>query len=159
MTGVQTCALPIYMVGEKMSPEAARQVLAKVAARFALEPVSLMAVNGHEQHRPRYVAVFSQSQQAEAYRQRDDLALAVDQELRGHFHYELARDLRQLEPALAIVARDGWATYQQVAIAGGMIEGNIKPEPVRRMARAAVMQVLPGLDVNSVGNPQLEKVS
>jgi hypothetical protein len=149
----------VDMVGEKMSPEAARQVLAKVAARFMVEPVSLMAVNGEQQHRPRYVAVFSQASQADAWRQRDDLGMAVEQELRAHFHYELAADLRQLEPAQAIVAQDGWALYQQIAIAGGMIEGNIKPEPVRRMARAAVAQVVPGLALDAVSHLALDKAS
>ncbi|HRH91294.1 MAG TPA: hypothetical protein PLW01_05205, partial [Agitococcus sp.] len=67
----------------------------------------------------------------------------VERELRGHFHYELARDLRQLDAVVAVVAKDGWRVCQEIAIAGGMIEGNIKPEPVRRVQRAAVERLLP----------------
>ncbi len=132
----------VDLVGEKMSPEAARQTLAKVAQQFGLESVTLLAVNAQQQQRPRYIALFTRPNTTEEYRFCPEVAQAVERELRGHFHYELARDLRQLEPAQAIVAQDGWSICQQIATAGGMIEGNIKPEPVRRVQYQAVSQVL-----------------
>ena len=136
----------VDMVGEKMSPDAARVAMTQVAQQFGLEGISLMAVNGHEHHRPRYMALFSQENLNTPYVFRPDIAAAVEKELRGHFHYELARDLRQLEPIVAIVAQDGWRMCQDIAVAGGMIEGNIKPEPVRRVQRHAVLQVVQGLE-------------
>jgi hypothetical protein len=90
--------------------------------------------------------LFSQENLNTPYVFRPDIAAAVEKELRGHFHYELARDLRQLEPIVAIVAQDGWRMCQDIAVAGGMIEGNIKPEPVRRVQRHAVLQVVQGLE-------------
>lgn len=137
----------VDMVGEKMSPEAARQVLANIALRYGLESVTLLAVNASQQQRPRYIALLTHAHEREAYRLCEEISQAVERELRGHFHYELARDLRQLEPALAVVAQDGWRICQQIAIAGGMIEGNIKPEPIRRVQYAAVQQILPYLGV------------
>ena len=147
----------VDMVGEKMSPDAARQALATVAQQYGLEPVSLLAMQGIEQSKPRYVALFSDSQLSINQQARQDIALAVERELRGHFHYELARDLRQLEAVVAVVAKDGWRVCQDIAIAGGMIEGNIKPEPVRRVQRAAVEQFLPS--AHSCLMPQWDKAS
>ena len=149
----------VDLVGEKMSPEAARQVLASAANHFGLEPVTLMAVNGENQSRPRYIALFSSGKEQASYRVCAEASAWVECELRGHFHYELARDLRQLEPAIAMIAQDGWRICQDVAIAGGMIEGNIKPEPVRRVQRQAVQQILPELAFALVADSVLERAS
>jgi hypothetical protein len=149
----------VDLVGEKMSPEAARQVLASAANRFGLEPVTLMAVNGENQSRPRYIALFSSGKEQASYRVCAEASAWVERELRGHFHYELARDLRQLEPVIAVIAQDGWRICQDVAIAGGMIEGNIKPEPVRRVQRQAVQQILPELAFALVADSVLERAS
>jgi len=91
------------------------------------------------------VALFSDAHLFTHQQLRQDVAQAVEQELRGHFHYELARDLRQLDAVVAVVAKDGWRVCQDVAIAGGMIEGNIKPEPVRRVQRQALLNIVPSL--------------
>lgn len=58
---------------------------------------------------------------------------ALDQLLKQNFHYELARDLGQLdEPEIKHVA-DAWDYYKTLAMKNGMIEGNIKPEPLKKM--------------------------
>ncbi|MCD6061643.1 MAG: auxin-responsive promoter [Moraxellaceae bacterium] len=132
----------VDLVGEKMSPEAARQVLAETALAFDLEPVSLLAVDGAGQGRPRYLALFGRGLAGGAPLTAP-LSAAVEDGLCRHFHYELARDLRQLEPALALVVDDGWTTYQKVAVAGGMIAGNIKPEPLRRIPLPVLQATLP----------------
>lgn len=133
----------VDLVGEKMSPDAARQVLAEAALESGVEPVSLLAVDARGEGRSRYVALFSRADTETQLGPNAVLAHAVEQKLRRHFHYDLARDLHQLEPAAAIVVDDGWALYQSIAVATGMIEGNIKPESVRRVPLAALRQVLP----------------
>lgn len=133
----------VDLVGEKMSPDAARQVLAEAALESGVEPVSLLAVDARGEGRSRYVALFSRADTETQLGPNAALAHAVEQKLRRHFHYDLARDLHQLEPAAAIVVDDGWALYQSIAVATGMIEGNIKPESVRRVPLAALRQVLP----------------
>ena len=45
----------------------------------------------------------------------------------------LARDLGQLEQPRVWCVADGWSTYKAVAMRDGMIEGNIKPEPLKRI--------------------------
>lgn len=133
----------VDLVGEKMAPEAARQVLAETALQFDLEPVSLLAVDAAGAGRSRYLALFGQDLSAGPSPDVQALAAAVERGLCKHFHYELARNLRQLEPAVALVVPDGWAAYQRLAVGGGMIAGNIKPEPVRRVPLSVLLDALP----------------
>lgn len=137
----------VDLVGEKMSPEAARQVLAEAALETGVEPVSLLAVDARGEGRSRYVALFTRTDSETRLGSNETLARTVEQKLRRHFHYDLARDLHQLEPAAAMVVEDGWVLYQSLAVATGMIEGNIKPESVRRVPLAALRQVLPEASV------------
>lgn len=131
------------LVGEKMSPDAARQTLLAVGEAHGLEPVTLLAVDGQGRGKSGYVAVFSRAGQPLEPIFPESVGQAVEASLKSHFHYALARDLRQLEPATAVVVADGWKLYQQVAMAAGMIEGNIKPEPVRKVPRDAYCRFLP----------------
>lgn len=133
----------VDLVGEKMSPEAARQVLAETALESGVEPVSLLAVDARGEGRSRYVALFSRTSLNVQLGPDEVLSHSVEQKLRRHFHYDLARDLHQLEPAVAIVVDDGWALYQSIAVATGMIEGNIKPESVRRVPLTHLRKVMP----------------
>ncbi|MFN3586404.1 MAG: GH3 auxin-responsive promoter family protein [Moraxellaceae bacterium] len=136
----------VDMVGEKMSPEAARQVLAEVALAHGVQPVCLYAVDAGVELRPRYLALFGSGDGARpGVVQAAQLAADVERGLRRHFHFDLARDLRQLEATAAFVADDGWALYQQLAVAAGMIAGNLKPEPVRRLPLSLVRQHAPQL--------------
>ncbi len=132
----------VDMVGEKLSPDAARQAMLSAGKSHGLEPVTLLAVDAPTGCRPGYVAVFSEAG-ASGTRFVQTAGEEVERELATHFHYELARDLGQLAPVRALVAADGWKLYQQIAVAGGMIEGNIKPEPVRRVPWQAVAKVIP----------------
>lgn len=133
----------VDLVGEKMAPEAARQVLAEIALAHDLEPVSLLAVDAAGAGRSRYLALFGRGLSGRPAPDAGTLAAAVESGLCKHFHYELARNLRQLEPATALVVEDGWAAYQKLATGGGMIAGNIKPEPVRRVPLSVLMANLP----------------
>lgn len=147
----------VDLVGEKMSPEAARQVLADTALETGVEPVSLLAVDARGEGRSRYVALFGRGSTGMDTGPDEHLATLVESRLRRHFHYDLARDLHQLAPAVAIVVDDGWALYQSIAIATGMIEGNIKPESIRRVPLSALRHALP--DVLPFFSPDLRAVS
>jgi hypothetical protein len=140
----------VDLVGEKMAPETARDVMAAVGERFGLTPVTLLAVDAQGHGQPRYVALFSPSSAQPSMgnspaQENVQAGAMVDALLCRHFHYELARDLRQLPAATALVVNDGWHCFQRIVVAAGMIEGNIKPEPVKRVTQAAMMTVLPEL--------------
>lgn len=124
----------VDLVGEKMSPNAARQVLKTLADEFGLEGVSLLALSSNKNGHSQYMGLFSGKQPISS-ETANQLNIALEQVLQGHFHYALARDLQQLLPAQAIVVEDGWKFYQELAMAAGMIEGNIKPEALRKMAK------------------------
>ncbi len=133
----------VDLVGEKMAPEAARQVLAETALAAGVEPVCLLAVDTQGAGRSRYIALFGAGRDGKTSQSREQMAAMVERGLRRHFHYDLARDLHQLEAAEAIVVEDGWSVYQAIAMAGGMIEGNIKPEALRRIPQSSLGKVLP----------------
>ncbi|RZU35398.1 GH3 auxin-responsive promoter [Fluviicoccus keumensis] len=133
----------VDLVGEKMSPDAARAALQGVASHHGLEPVTLLAMDGQGRGKSAYIAIFSQAGRTLEPIFQEQVGRDVEEALKGHFHYALARDLQQLQPATAVVVADGWQLYQQIAMAGGMIEGNIKPEPVRKVTREAFCRVLP----------------
>ncbi len=136
----------VDLVGEKMAPETARAAMAAAGQRHGLTPVTLLAVDSQGQGRPRYIALFSPQPGADARPAlHQEAGRAVEAMLGRHFHYELARDLRQLSAAAAFVLPEGWKSFQHIAVAAGMIEGNIKPEPVKRVTRAAMQMVLPEL--------------
>ena len=139
----------VDLVGEKLDPSLATQALQAVAqaAQWPLRPVSLLAINTIDSATPQpdaitpyYLAVFegdassSQAQQA-------SWATQLDQALRQSFHYELARDLGQLASPQVLVVPDGWATYKSLALRTGMIEGNIKPEPLKQIDYAVLRDV------------------
>jgi hypothetical protein len=122
----------VDLVGEKLDPSVATLVMQRLSENQNIQPVSLLAVDTAGQAKPYYVALF-EGAVADA-----PSAADLDQQLRAHFHYELARDLGQLECPQVYCVADGWAAYKAVAMQDGMIEGNIKPEPLKRVQLTAL---------------------
>lgn len=118
----------VDLVGEKLDPSSAMNSLQKAAQTVQhCKPVSLLAIDTEGQAKPYYLAVF------EGNSQNQPCALYIDNYLKQNFHYELARNLGQLAPAQSICVDDGWQYYKQLAMQSGMIEGNIKPEPLKKI--------------------------
>ncbi|HXI55112.1 MAG TPA: GH3 auxin-responsive promoter family protein [Polyangia bacterium] len=124
----------VDMVGEKMSPEAARTALDAIAGDDTCRPLTLLAVtpsrlDGDDTgdgagDKPGYVAL-CEGPTAAVDQRRGDL---LDDSLRAAFHYNLARDLGQLAPARVLTVADARRLYQEIGEARGMVVGNIKPE-------------------------------
>lgn len=129
----------VDLVGEKLDPSLATQALQAVEQIAPLRPVSLLAVNTTDCHgkiTPYYLGLF-QGDVADTA-QHILWASELDRALRQSFHYELARDLGQLATPQVLVVDDGWATYKSLAMRAGMIEGNIKPEPLKQIDHASL---------------------
>lgn len=130
----------VDLVGEKMSPEAARQALNTIEKEFSLSAVSLLALDSRVVGQSSYLALFSKQESISP-----DILERVNSRLENilkeHFHYALARELQQLRPATVLVIKDGWKVYQELAIASGMIEGNIKPEALRKIDKDIFMRI------------------
>lgn len=118
----------VDLVGEKLDPSSALSTLHSVAQTVQhCKPVSLLAIDTEGQAKPYYLAVF------EGAMQNQPCATLIDNHLKQNFHYELARNLGQLAPAQVVCVDDGWQYYKQLAMHSGMIEGNIKPEPLKKI--------------------------
>ena len=59
------------------------------------------------------------------------LSTQLEKALLGNFHYKLARELGQLQPAACIALPHMREIYLDQCRLRGMIEGNIKIEPLR----------------------------
>ncbi|MEE3190948.1 MAG: hypothetical protein VX281_08330, partial [Pseudomonadota bacterium] len=61
---------------------------------------------------------------------RNALGAQLEEQLNQHFHYKLARELGQLGHAEMLIVPDAMEVYTEHKIAGGMVAGNIKIEPL-----------------------------
>lgn len=118
--------MTVDLVGEKLDHSAAVNVL----SQFKIEdyvPISLLGIENCSRKKPHYVLL------SEGNSQHQPSSKQLDESLKRNFHYELARNLGQLdEPEIKHVA-DAWHYYKTLAMHNGMIEGNIKPEPLKKM--------------------------
>ncbi|MCH7389028.1 GH3 family domain-containing protein [Acinetobacter dispersus] len=126
----------VDLVGEKLSPEIAQQVIAMFAEK-QVKAISLLAIDTQQAAKSFYCVLiegqFSPTKMAQFSAQLDLL-------LRQNFHYELARDLGQLAPPQCCEADQGWEAYKQLVMHDGMIEGNIKPEPLKKISFASLQR-------------------
>lgn len=114
----------VDLAGEKLSQPAALDILAQVSAEFDLESVSLVAVE--TDGLPFYTGLFAVKESVPELEAK--VAEALDSALSQNFHYNLARDLKQLAPAHAICDPDAIALYESYGEHKGMVAGNIKLE-------------------------------
>lgn len=128
----------VDLVGEKLDPSLATQALQTVAQDAPLRPVSLLAINTSGCTTPYYVGLF-EGECTDDPAQQAAWAAQLDQALRQSFHYELARDLGQLAAPRMLIVADGWVAYKSLAMRAGMIEGNIKPEPLKQIEHAVLL--------------------
>ena len=109
-----------------MSPQAVLNIFSTLTTALPLQPVSLLAVpaEGGKQ-RPAYVLLASGGQKLQA-----ETEQRLETLLQGHFHYQLARELGQLDPARVILSDNAITTYTQLRLRSGAVAGNIKVEPL-----------------------------
>lgn len=128
------------MVGEKLSPETAVQLLNEFNSTAGITPITLIAVPAHEQQeKPNYLLLCdlvqpaSENQSSNAsWKKNKELQLAqqLEEKLSQHFHYQLARELSQLAPASVSIQQNAMSLYADHKIEQGMVKGNIKVEPL-----------------------------
>ena len=120
----------VDLVGEKTSAQTAQAVQDGLRLDGAL-PVTLLALDEAGHGQPGYVLLV----ECDAARPRaaleHDLARQVEQALQANFHYKLARELGQLQPAACVALPHMRDLYLDQCRERGMVEGNIKIEPLR----------------------------
>jgi hypothetical protein len=117
----------VDLVGEKLSPRLASEVAQAFKQRTGLTLVTLIA----DPEEAGYSGLVEGSPAGgtleEAKRTQGERVL--EEELCRLFHYELARNLRQLRAARLHVVPDALREYQRL-LGTGVIQGNIKVEPL-----------------------------
>lgn len=117
--------MTVDLVGEKIDQAVALQLIAEYKKDGFL-PISLLGIEQTES-KPYYLLLCEgESSQAPTAQQ-------LDEYLKQNFHYELARNLGQLDEARIHHVDNAWDEYKNIAMRNGMIEGNIKPEPLKKM--------------------------
>lgn len=125
----------VDMVGEKMSTVAVQQLLSSLRWPAAVSPIVVLAseAGGHSRH-PCYILLAesepgTSAEDSERYAR--SLSLQLEDGLKDNFHYQLARNLGQLDRARCICGPDVHASYIAACRERGMIDGNIKVEALR----------------------------
>jgi len=124
----------IDMVGEKLSPDMAVKIISDFADHAQLTPISLLALPTSELGcKPVYRLLCNESMPLN----RDDLqdleatlSQQLEAKLCQYFHYQLARELDQLAVAKVLILPNAMDVYAAHNTARGMVEGNIKIEPL-----------------------------
>ena len=133
----------VDLVGEKTSATMAQAVQDGLSLQGAL-PVTLLALDEARHRAPGYVLLAECGDQVPLTALRalqSDLAGQVEKALHANFHYKLARELGQLQHAACVALPHMRALYLDQCRERGMVEGNIKLEPLRHW-RGAVPEVL-----------------
>jgi hypothetical protein len=137
----------VDLVGEKTSATTAQQVQDGLSLQGAM-PVTLLALDEARHRTPGYVLLVECGTALPAAQRtalEHDLGAQVERALQANFHYKLARELGQLQPAACVALPDMRAVYLDQCRERGMIEGNIKIEPLRHwrgQVPAVLRQVL-----------------
>ncbi len=130
----------VDLVGEKTSATTAQMVQDQLQLNGSM-PVTLLALDEARNHTPGYVLLVECAPEAPREALQTALAEQVERALQGNFHYKLARELGQLQHAACVALPHMRAIYLDQCRERGMIEGNIKIEPLRHW-RGAVPAVL-----------------
>lgn len=130
----------VDLVGEKTSATTAQMVQDQLHLDGAM-PITLLALDEARNRTPGYVLLVECAPEAAREPLQQSLAGQVEKALQGNFHYKLARELGQLQHAACIALPHMRAIYLDQCRERGMIEGNIKIEPLRHW-RGAVPAVL-----------------
>lgn len=124
----------VDMVGEKISPEVAVNLLRDCSSHLDIEPVSILAIQSSQLFPlPRYIMLCNSIKKIDKElktKLRIELRDLCEKQLNKHFHYKLARDLGQLDSADVLILEDALSIYTKARIKAGMVAGNIKIEPL-----------------------------
>ena len=132
----------VDLVGEKLSSVMVQEVLDKQHYRPAERPVTLLAVDDADgSGLPGYVLLLQSDKLFSAGS--NQLSRSLEQGLLEFFHYRLARDLGQLAPVRVLRAVDMHQRYLDFCQQRGMVEGNVKVEPLRYWPGVRLEDIVP----------------
>lgn len=119
----------IDMVGEKLTPAIAIEVIQKTGKQFEAQTLTLLARPGHQKNRekPYYILLCEAPANPSIEKA---IALFATRLLDASFHYKLATEIGQLGPLKVILHPEARHIYQNRNERKGMILGDMKIEPL-----------------------------
>ncbi|MFA6008997.1 MAG: GH3 auxin-responsive promoter family protein [Desulfobacteraceae bacterium] len=119
----------IDMIGEKLTPDIASEVIKKTGERFGVKALTLVATPGlsSKDEKPRYNLLCEAGRNAGLQAEIARYAAAL---LDESFHYKLASEIGQLGDLQVIFHPDCRKIYQRRNESRGMILGDMKIEPL-----------------------------
>jgi hypothetical protein len=122
------------LVGEKLSSEIAIGLISYFNNFDSITPITLIALSTKSlEEKPRYTLLCSSTNllvSSDIVLNENNLSQLLEEKLCEHFHYNLARELGQLNSAKVIIKKDALELYAQHKIDQGMVKGNVKVEPL-----------------------------
>ncbi|MDF1629278.1 MAG: GH3 auxin-responsive promoter family protein [Alcanivoracaceae bacterium] len=121
----------VDLVGEKLSAVMVQQLVNRLDMPHDMHPVTLLALDDSDgKGTPGYVLLVEASP-AHMLTEGSKLSGLLETELLSLFHYRLARDLGQLAPVRVLCRPDMQQCYLSYCQRRGMVDGNVKIEPLR----------------------------
>lgn len=114
------------LVGEKLTAPVVEEAIAAIDLPDDAIPVCTVAVDDAGNGKPGYLLLLEGQ-----CKQSSGAGARLEAELQKHFHYQLARNLGQLEPMRCVVHPGMRERYLRQCRQRGMIEGNIKMESLQ----------------------------
>jgi len=120
----------IDLVGEKMSPEIALGVMKMAEQNQDLTAITVFAVPANTSNNKPFYLLLCEPNADISELEIKQVAANVETELNTCFHYQLARDLGQLDTLKICCSQNARELYYSRCEARGMVVGNIKIEPL-----------------------------
>ncbi len=133
----------VDLVGEKLSSVLVQQIIDQLDCPVDVQPLTLLAVdNSNGKGAPGYV-LLTEAIHGSTVMERRLLAQQMEDGLLESFHYRLARDLGQLAPVSVVCREDMQQCYMSYCQKRGMIDGNVKIEPLRYWSGMKLTDMVP----------------
>lgn len=120
----------VDLVGEKLSAVMVQQLLDQLDFSPDTQPVTLLALDDSGNGTPGYVLLL-EGACSNVMAEQGRLARQLESSLLALFHYRLARDLNQLAAVRVLCRPDMQQCYLRYCQQRGMVDGNVKIEPLR----------------------------
>ncbi len=125
----------VDMTGEKISPEIAWKIVSETSRKFDINVITLAAEAGFSKQsiKPGYYLLCETPKNHKGSGCNDlkkNITEYAESMLKESFHYNLARELCQLDKLSVITTSDCRKKYQMINESRGMILGNMKIEPL-----------------------------
>jgi hypothetical protein len=137
----------VDFTGEKLSPALAQEILDRIESRFGLKCITLTGILPADSNESPYYALVVESALPRSHsRERTQEIFcwsdATEEALHQIFHYQVARELGQLQSARVAIVPDAIRFWETLSLQKKQIRGNLKPNSLIRMGESDWEQAL-----------------